>query len=111
MDHGRDCFCMVSGGVDGVECTRLAVPPRATRPLRRAREAGDKIIIAWAINDLGRVAWYQDHNDDHAKIFFESSFLFFREAHSPFLNPLIFLAEVEQSMGNLQRAQMLMGKA
>ena len=79
--------------------------------LRRAREAGDKVSSAWATNELGRVAWHQDRDYEQARTFFESSSSLFREAHSHFPNPLIFLAEVEQAIGNSMRAQMLYEEA
>jgi predicted ATPase/DNA-binding XRE family transcriptional regulator len=83
----------------------------AEEALRRAREAGDKITAAWASNELGRVAWHQDHDYGQTRTYFESSASLFREAHSHFPNPLVFLADVEQAMGNSLRAQILYEEA
>lgn len=79
--------------------------------LSRARDAGDKLIAAWATNDLGRVAWHEKHDYEQAKNFFESSASLFREVHSPFTRPLIFLAEIEQTRGYPRRAQRLYKQA
>ena len=79
--------------------------------LKRAREVGDKLTSAWATSDLGRVASHEDHDYGKGRTFFESSASLFREAHCHFPNPLLFLAEVEQAMGNPVRAQMLYEEA
>src|SRR5262249_19050245 len=72
----------------------------------RAREAGDKCIEAWAAYDLGRLTWFQDHNADQARVYFERSLSLFLEARMRFSNPLILMGLVEQALGNAARAQM-----
>ena len=72
-----------------------------------AREAGDKVSIAWIQYMLGLNDCLQDHDLLQARIRFESSVLLFREARCQFHEPTILLADVEQAMGNTARAQRL----
>ncbi|MHB8752772.1 MAG: LuxR C-terminal-related transcriptional regulator [Aggregatilineales bacterium] len=86
---------------------RLLVTEAATR----AREAGDKIIMAWAACDLGRLCWLEDHDGTQARAYFESSRSLFREANSGFYDPIISQADVELALGNVVRAQVLYEEA
>ncbi len=70
-------------------------------------EVGDKVLTAWFQYFLGLISCLQDSDLLQAKIHFESSMLLFREARSPFHEPLILLADVEQALGNAARAQLL----
>lgn len=73
----------------------------------RAHVANDKVMTAWVQYMQGLIAWLQDNNLLQAKSHFESCVSLFREARCPFYNVLILLADVEQTMGNTARAQLL----
>lgn len=82
---------------------RLLLKEAATR----AQEAGDKIILAWATYDLGRVSWFQDRDVVQATRYFEASIVRFRESKLGFINPSLLLADLELMSGNMVHAQML----
>ncbi|MHB8625602.1 MAG: LuxR C-terminal-related transcriptional regulator [Aggregatilineales bacterium] len=82
-----------------------------TEAATRAREAGDTIIMAWAACNLGMVCWLEDHDATQARAYIETSRLLFREANARFNLPLVFLASIEQAVGNVVRAQMLYEEA
>jgi predicted ATPase/transcriptional regulator with XRE-family HTH domain len=73
----------------------------------RARQAGDKVIIAWISSTKGLLALEQDRNLIHAKTHLESSLLLFREARMLMgvKNALSCLGSLELELGNVMQAQ------
>src|SRR5258707_10253271 len=61
--------------------------------------------MGWVTYDLGRLAWFQDHDLPQARTYFERSTVLFREARCPFQNPQDLLADLERTLGNVSRAQ------
>jgi predicted ATPase/DNA-binding NarL/FixJ family response regulator len=74
-----------------------------------AREAEDAICSGWVFLGLGHLSLRQHNDLAQARIHYENSLSFFRQAHFPngYIRSMIFLAEVEQSIGNSARAQTL----
>jgi predicted ATPase/DNA-binding XRE family transcriptional regulator len=83
----------------------------AEEALNLATQAGDRVISAWGFNLLGRISWLQDHDLEQAKSHLERSMVFFREARFDLGTVLHYLAGVEQTLGNLNRAQLLYEEA
>ncbi len=74
-----------------------------------AHEAGDKIMSGWVNNNLGRLSFWAENPDlILAKTYLEDSLSLFREARFKigFNIAISVLANVEQAMGNLVKAQM-----
>jgi predicted ATPase/DNA-binding XRE family transcriptional regulator len=73
----------------------------------RARQAGDKVIIAWITHNWGWLAWHGDRDLIRAKTFIESSLTLFREARFEMgvKNALLWLGSLELELGNTKEAQ------
>ena len=75
-----------------------------------SREAGDKIIMAFANQTLGSVSWFQDHDTKQARIYYESSLSLFGKARYSDASAA-WLADIERTVGNVVRARMLYEEA
>ncbi|MEO8395646.1 MAG: helix-turn-helix domain-containing protein [Chloroflexota bacterium] len=73
----------------------------------RARQAGDKISIAWITFNLGQLAWHQNQDLSQARTLVESSLPLYREARFQMgvKNALVWLGQLELTLGNLTEAQ------
>lgn len=78
-----------------------------------ARSAGDKVVLAWASFELGKLSWNQDYDMESARTHFLTSLTLFGEArvHVGVDNALLSLAQVELLLGNLKQAQVYGEKA
>ena len=73
----------------------------------RARQAGDKVMIAWITSSKALLTREQDHDLIQAKRFMESALPLFREArlHMGIKNALGHLGLLELELGNVMEAQ------
>ena len=73
-----------------------------------AHEYGDLIMQAEVSYLQGRLAWHE-HDHERVKLHYETSLAFFREARDKYgiSRSIVQLAEIEQAMGNMDRAEKL----
>jgi predicted ATPase/DNA-binding XRE family transcriptional regulator len=83
------------------------VPALLEEAESRARQAGDKVTIAWITHTKGTLAWHRDQDLIRAKTLIESSLPLFREARFQMgvKNTLSGLGSLELELGNVRGAQ------